>query len=199
MNQVPHPHFDSKRPNQSDWRNFSPCSGLLDFIKKGLAIDDSKRSENHMVGRPKRQVVLLRDPEQRTARHEGLSLSIQDFLRNDSDERPTHQGTALTGSHQLFSGNCEEEFQEIAVEVRIALLMNRLTGVHITSYLPPERVECGEVFLKCRERTKQPKSVFVAGQGGTMSVRENWIEPWSGTVMLRDAGASGKKSACNFE
>src|SRR5262249_18960482 len=58
----------------------------------------------------------------------GLSFSLQNFPRNDTGERPAHQGTPLFWPHELFAGNRRAESHEVAVKKGIAPLIERAAG-----------------------------------------------------------------------
>src|ERR1700691_398379 len=57
-----------------------------------------------------------------------ITLSVQDFARKDPGECTAHEGTALTYTDELFSGNCVHKFEKVAVEIRIARLVKQLRG-----------------------------------------------------------------------
>ena len=61
-----------------------------------------------------------------STRNEGLPLSIQNFIGNNPLERAAHQRPALARTHQLFSRNSKQEFEQVPVEVGIALFSARV-------------------------------------------------------------------------
>jgi len=59
-------------------------------------------------------------------RSKRLSSSLEEFVRDNTDEGALHQGTALAYTDYLFPRDSEHEFQKIPIIVGIAYLTERL-------------------------------------------------------------------------
>src|SRR5580692_8939631 len=122
---------------------------------------------------------MFRDFNERPARDECLPLSIQDLLGDDPCKRAAHERTALAGPEQLFPRNAEQEFEQVTVKIRIALLVSRAAGEHVRSELPAQRFESCQVFLKRRKVAEPVQPALISREGCSVPFDKAAVKPGS--------------------
>ena len=98
--------------------------------------------------------IRRRWPPSATETTNAFRLPVQDFVRHDSDECAAHEGTALARTDELFPRDRIHEFQQVAIQIGIALLVGRFGWQSRARQLPSQGIQRGHIFLKAWQRTE---------------------------------------------
>ena len=87
---------------------------------------------------------------------------MQQFLWNHAVKRATHQRPPLAWPQELVGRNGEEEFEKIAVEIRVAFPVARIRRWRITGKLTSQGFESVEIVLEARSCAEEMESLWVS-------------------------------------
>src|ERR1035438_1274910 len=127
------------------------------------------------------------------ARDEGLSLPVQDFIGDDSNQCPAHERATLARTDQLFAWNCIEKFEKITIEIGIAFLVWWAGRQCRAADLPSECFQCAQVILKTGQGPKQVQPSLIANQRGWMALDKARMQPCGRLPVFRSANKGGRK------
>src|ERR1700677_2444046 len=100
--------------------NFFVAPGFLQCLRKSVWVYDPDGAADDVLPYLKQVRWFFGTAFRRLMGNSLLLLSVQDFIGDDADESALHQGTTLADADDLFTRDCEHEFQQIPVIVGIA-------------------------------------------------------------------------------